>query len=87
MARSLAVLGESLQRLANQVNITLIYVEAQQPETPGGAPTNTVQELESLTHQVVVGFVVLVTQKVLDWKHKHRQKSVRSQVGQISRRV
>ena len=66
MAGSLAVLCDGLQGLSHQVHITFIYIEAQQPEASSGASTDTVQELKSLTHQIVVCLVVLVAQKVLD---------------------
>ena len=77
MAGSLAVLGDGFQGLANQIHVILIYIKAQQPETSCGASTDTVQELKSLTHQIVVGLVVLVPQKVLDSKAetKVNQKS------------
>lgn len=61
MAGSLAVLSYGFQGLANQVYVTLIDVKAQQPEASSGASTNAVQELKSLTHQVVVSLIVLVT--------------------------
>ena len=49
MARSLAVLGEALQRLVDEGDILLIDVEAEEPQTPRGAATDAVQELQSLT--------------------------------------
>lgn len=75
MAGSLAVLCDGFQGLANQVHITLIYIKAQQPEASSGASTNTVQELKSLTHQIVVCLVVLVSQKVLDSGQKNNSPS------------
>lgn len=70
MAGTLAVLGDGLQGLANQVHVPLINVKAQQAEASCGASTNTVQELKSLTHQIVVGLVVLVAKEVLKVKTK-----------------
>lgn len=61
MAGSLTVLSYGFQGLANQVYVTLIDIKAQQPEASSGASTNAVQELKSLTHQVVVSLIVLVT--------------------------
>ncbi len=75
MAGSLAVLRDGFQGLANQVHITLIYIKAQQSEASSGTSTNTVQELESLTHQIVVCLVVLVAQKVLDSEQKNSSQS------------
>lgn len=70
MAGTLAVLGDGLQGLANQVHVTLINVKAKQAEASCGASTNTVQELKGLTHQIVVGLVVLVAKEVLKAKTK-----------------
>lgn len=65
MARALAVLRQALQRLVNEGHILLIDIEAQQAQAPRGAPADTVQELQRLAHQVVVGLVVLTAQEVL----------------------
>ena len=65
MAGSLAVLGEGLQALGDEVHVGLVDVEPQQPQTPRGAAAHDVQELQRLTHQVVVGLVVLAAQEVL----------------------
>lgn len=74
MAGALAVLCDGFQSLSNQVHITLIYIKAQQPQSSGGAATDTVQELKSLAHQIVVCLVVLVAQKVLDSEQKKRKR-------------
>lgn len=66
MARALTILCDRLQRLTNKIHVALINVESEQPEATGGAATDTVQELQCLTHKVVVGLVVLVAQEVLD---------------------
>lgn len=73
MAGALAVLCDGFQGLSNQVHITLIYIKAQQPQSSGGAPADTVQELKSLAHQIVVCLVVLVAQKVLDSEQKKKK--------------
>ena len=86
MAGSLAVLRDGFQGLANQVHIILIDVKAKQPEASSGASTNTVQELKSLTHQIVVCLVVLVAQKVLDLEHTQKKKKKRSISRQFKRR-
>lgn len=75
MAGALTVLCDGFQGLANQVHITLIYIKSEQPEASSGASTNTVQELKSLTHQIVVRLVVLVAQKVLDSERKKNSQS------------
>lgn len=78
MAGALTVLCDGFQGLANQVHITLIYIKSEQPEASSGASTNTVQELKSLTHQIVVRLVVLVAQKVLD-SEREKKQSISSQ--------
>lgn len=66
LAGALAVLGERLQGLSDQVDVRFVDVEAQQAQASGGASTHDVQELKSLTHQVVVGLIVLAAQEVLE---------------------
>lgn len=66
VAGALAVLCERLQGLRDEDHVALVDVEAQQAQASRGAATHDVQELQSLTHQVVVGLVVLVPQEVLD---------------------
>lgn len=70
LTRALAVLGQSLQRLRDQVHVGLVDVEAEQAQTPRGASTHDVQKLQRLTHQVVVGLVVLAAQEVLRAEEK-----------------
>lgn len=65
MAGPLAVLGQGLQGLGDEGHVVLIDVEAQQPQPARGAATHDVKELQRLTHQVVVGLVVLAPQEVL----------------------
>lgn len=65
MAGALAVLGDGLQGLLHQAHVPLVDVETQEAQAPRGAATDAVQELQRLAHQVVVGLVVLVAQKVL----------------------
>lgn len=65
MAGPLAVLGQGLQGLGDEGHVVLIDVEAQQPQPTRGAATHDVKELQRLTHQVVVGLVVLAPQEVL----------------------
>lgn len=65
MAGSLAVLSEGLQGLDDEAHIVLIDVEPQQPQATCGAAAHDVQELQCLTHQIVVGLVVLTAQEVL----------------------
>lgn len=59
LTRALTVLCEGLQGLDDEVDIWFVDVEAQQTQTSSGAPAHDVQELQSLTHQVVVGLVIL----------------------------
>ncbi len=65
MAGSLAVLGKRLERLVNERHVALVDVEAEQPESARRAAADTVEELQRLAHQVVVGLVVLVPEVVL----------------------
>lgn len=67
---ALAVLSDGFQGLAYQVDITLINVEAKQTKASSSASTDTVQELKSLAHQVVICLVVLAPKKVLDKGNK-----------------
>lgn len=54
------------------MDVKFIDVEAQQAQTSSGAAAHDVQELQSLTDQVVVGFIVLGAQEVLESrKYKH----------------
>jgi len=65
LAGTLAVLCERLQALGDEVHVGLVDVETQQAQAPRGAATHDVQELQRLTHQVVVGLVVLAAQEGL----------------------
>lgn len=65
MARTLAVLCDGFKRLYDQVYVPLINVEPQQPQSSRCAATDTVKKLQCLTHQVIIGFVALISQKVL----------------------
>lgn len=65
MARTLAVLCDGLKRLYDKVYIPLINVEPQQTQSSRCAATDTVKKLQCLAHQVIIGFVVLISQKVL----------------------
>lgn len=65
VAGPLAVLGQGLQGLGDESHVVLVDVEPQQPQPARGAAAHDVQELQRLTHQVVVGFVVLAPQEVL----------------------
>lgn len=65
MARALTVLSDALQRLFDQGHVPLINVKAQQPQASCGAAADAVQKLQRLTHQVIVGFVVLVSKEIL----------------------
>ena len=70
VAGALAVLRQALHSLVDESHVLLVDVESQQAQSARGAATDTVQELEGLTHQVVVSLVVLVAQKVLESEHE-----------------
>ena len=60
MAGALAVLGQTLQRLVDEQHVVFVDIEAQQTQAARSAATDAVQELQALTHQVIVGLVVLI---------------------------
>lgn len=66
LAGSLAVLCKCFQGLNDEVDIWFIDVQAQQAQATRRTTTHDVQELKCLTHKVVVGFVILTTQEVLE---------------------
>lgn len=66
MTGTLAVLSQALHSLVDESYVLLIDIESQQAQSACGAATDTVQELERLTHQIIVVFVILVAQKVLE---------------------
>lgn len=65
MARSLTVFGQTFQGLVDEGNILFIDVESEKTKASSCASTNTVQKLQGLTYQIVVGLVILATQEVL----------------------
>lgn len=65
MAGALTVLSQTLQGLVDECHVLLIDVEAQEAEAPRGAATDTVQELQGLTHKIVVVLVILAAEEVL----------------------
>lgn len=65
MAGALAVLRQTLQSLVYEGHVLLVDVQPEQAETAGGAAADAVQELQSLTNQVVVVLVVLAAEEVL----------------------
>jgi len=71
LAWSLAILCEGLQGLYDQLHVVLIDVKAQQTQPSCCTATHDVQELECLTHQVIVCFVVLTAKKILGQKLGH----------------
>lgn len=50
MARPLAVFSQTLQGLVDEGDVLLVDVEAEEAKAASGASTNTVQELQGLTH-------------------------------------
>lgn len=74
MAGALTVLSQTLQGLVNEGHVLLVDVEAQEAEAPRGAATDTVQELQGLTHKIVVVLVILAAEEVLVWYQKKGKK-------------
>lgn len=58
MARTLAIFCQGGEGLVDEVDIVLIDVQAQQSKTTSGATTDAVQELQSLTNQILAVFAV-----------------------------
>ncbi|TRY94884.1 hypothetical protein DNTS_032985 [Danionella cerebrum] len=73
MAGALTVFSQALHSLVDQSYVLLIDVEPQQPQASCGAAADTVQELQRLTHQVIVVLVVLTTKEVLGNKRGEKQ--------------
>jgi len=72
MAWSLAVFCETLKCLIDEGHIGFIDVEAKKPEATCRAATDAIEELKSLTDDIVVGLVVLSPQIVLSQQLKMR---------------
>lgn len=68
MAWTLAILSQALQSLVDQHYILLVDVETQESQAPCCTSTNAIQKLKGLTDKVVIGFVVLIPQEVLNRK-------------------
>lgn len=60
VAGALAVFSKALHSLVDKSYILLIDVKSQKPQSSCGAATDAVQELKSLTHQIIVVLVILV---------------------------
>jgi len=79
VARPLAVLGQTFQRLVDQRDIFLVDVQTKQSQPASCAPTDAVQELQGLAHQVVVGLVVLAAKEILRGECRSREGRGRKQ--------
>lgn len=67
VARPLAVFGQALQGLVDKGYVLLVDVQSEKTKASSCAPTDTVQKLQCLTHQIVVGLIVLATKEILQW--------------------
>ena len=76
MARSLAVLDQWRQCLVDKKRVRLVDVEAEKAEAAGRAAADTVQKLQRLSDDVVVGFVTLIAQETLQ-RHRTSHSIVR----------
>ena len=65
VTRSLAVLVEGLHDLVDQTDVVLVDVQPEKPEPARGGAADAVQQDESLTHEIIFSFVVLISEKVL----------------------
>lgn len=63
---TLTIFSERLQGLIDESHVTLVDVKPQQSQAPSGGAANTVQKHQRFRHQVVVWFVVLITEKILE---------------------
>lgn len=61
MAGALAIFSQAFQGLIDQSNILLIDVQTQKSEATRRTATDTIQKLQGLTNEVIVGFVVLIS--------------------------
>lgn len=86
MAGALTVLSQTLQGLVNEGHVLLVDVEAQEAEAPRGAATDTVQELQGLTHKIVVVLVILAAEEVLVRYKKNQFQSKKSK-SRTNRRI
>ena len=70
VAWPLAVLNQRRQSLIHKKCVWLVDVEAEKTESSSRAAADTVQKLQRLTDNVVVGLVALRAQEVLQPQHK-----------------
>lgn len=75
MARPLTVLSQTLQGLVDKSYILFIYVQSEKTKASSCAPTDTVQKLQCLTHQVVVGLIILATKEILQWGTQEQRQN------------
>lgn len=68
MTGALAVFCERLQRLVDEGHVVLVDVETQQAQATGCRAADTVQEHQSLRHQVIIALIVLISQSILKKK-------------------
>ena len=65
MAGALAVFGECLQTLVNELNVVGVDIETQQNQTTSGHSTYTIQEAKGFQYEVVVVLTVLLLPQVV----------------------
>lgn len=75
MARTLAVLGQTLQSLVDEGYVLFVYIESEKTKTASCASADTVQKLQRLTYQIVVGLVILATKEVLNMSSPHVRRA------------
>lgn len=65
LTRALTILSQCLQCLIYKPHILLIDIETKKAQSSSRASTDAVQKSECLTNQVVIGFILLITQVIL----------------------
>lgn len=73
MAGPLTIFSQAFQCLVDEGHVLFIDVESQKAQPTSGAATDTVQELQCLTDQVIISLVVLATQEVLRGDKKNKK--------------
>lgn len=83
MARPLAVFSQALQGLVDKGYILLVDVQSEETKASSCAPADTVQKLQCLTHQIVVGLIILATKEILQRGHVRTKAKRRGQRSPI----
>lgn len=81
MTRPLTVLSQTLQGLVDKRYVLFIYVQSEKTKASSRAPADTVQKLQCLTHQIVVGLIILATEEILQWDMQEQRQNEERKKG------